>query len=348
MNHYKLGFYTLLLSIIFIACDKDEVAPTIELLTPQESEMYITGDMLTVMANIEDNIELDLATIQIEGPENQVESRQLNLSGTLDAISEVFELTFTNSGSLTVSIIATDKAGNSFQRSTNVEYTYVETGSIDINIKLQFDGAPLVLFEPYTYPDGKTINFTRCSFYTSDIKIDEVLIDDVQFHNLNVTHSTLDLAMNGYTYTLPNVPTGNYSNLRFNIGVPPELNKMDPGDFPSGHPLAKPAENWFSWMSYIFLKVEGNIDLDGDGNTETGIALHTGSDVALRTIELPVNLIIENDKKIKIELVFDLHQFFDGPERIYPIEENPQIHSLSQIDAVIELSNNLLTSIHKN
>ena len=100
-------------------------------------------------------------------------------------------------------------------------------------------------------------------------------------------------------------------------------------------------------MSYIFLKIEGNIDLDSDGAAETGIALHTGSNEALRRIVLEYPIEVKENENTSVNLVFDIYQLFDGPNRLFPIEEYPQIHSLTQLDGVLELSDNLINSIHK-
>jgi len=49
-----------------------------------------------------------------------------------------------------------------------------------------------------------------------------------------------------------------------------------------------------------------------------------------------------------VDLIIDLYYLFDGEDRIYPIDENPQIHSLNQMEAVDELSNNIENVFYLN
>jgi hypothetical protein len=61
-------------------------------------------------------------------------------------------------------------------------------------------------------------------------------------------------------------------------------------------------------------------------------------------LDMPIE--IKANETANINLVFDLYDLFNGPTRIYPIEENPQLHSLTQVDAVMEISDNLSNAIH--
>lgn len=87
----------------------------------------------------------------------------------------------------------------------------------------------------------------------------------------------------------------------------------------------------------------GLIDLDGDGTLESGYALHTGANEALRTIELPVNLNIEEGKESTLNIIIDLKKEF-GSNPVYDIVTNPQIHSISQAPQVKQLIDNLATA----
>lgn len=347
MKLYKLTFYILFISIIWISCESDNISPEIQINLPVENTTFNASNILTLEALITDNKELDFVAILFTGPDDETVVRKIDLSGVSQVVTSAFELDYDISGIIKIDINAVDVSGNNKRIVLSYDFESFVSGYIDFNVKLKYAGEPLIMFQPYNYPDGKKIEFTRCSFYTSELILDETEINEVEFHNLTNAHSDSQLAINGYTWMINNVPIGNYNNLSFNIGVPPELNAKDPAEFPSGHPLAKPAENWFSWQSYIFLKLEGNIDLDNDGITETGVALHLGSDEALRKFDFEYPIAVSENQSSNIRLEFDLYDFFDGPTRLYPIEEVPQIHSLSQLDAVIELADNLTTSIHK-
>ena len=346
MKPYRIAFYVLALSIIWLSCGKDDIKPNVSIVTPTANTAFVVNDVLELEFIVSDNEALDRAIITLDYFEGNTSSVDMKLEGTSQNVTETFTLNGMQSGPLTITIEVLDEAGNTNSISIQYDYTFFETGSLDINMRLEYNGEPMVIFTDYEYPDGKKIDFTRVSFYTSEMNLDDTQINEVEFHNLTNSHSSEALAIEGYDWQLNNVPVGTYNELSFNIGVQPELNSKDPGEFASGHPLAKPAENWFSWMSYIFLKIEGNIDLDGDGMNETGIALHTGADEALRRINMDHPIEVIDGQSTDVTIIFDVYRLLEGKDRIFPIEEYPQIHSLTQLDGVIELSDNLEIAIH--
>ncbi len=220
-----------------------------------------------------------------------------------------------------------------------------EIGSLNITMNLEYQDEPLVMFQDYLYPDNRTINFSRFSFYVSDVMLDDQLISDVGFHNLTDSHVDQASAEAGYSWQVDDIAVGEYSKLNFGVGVNESNNSMDPGTFESGHPLAKPAEHWFSWNSYIFLKLEANLDSNNDGVKDLPIALHLGSDDAYRLLSLTKPVQITSENIANLELNIDIYDLLGGEFNTYDIDANSQIHSLGQKDAVIELSDNIINSI---
>lgn len=218
-------------------------------------------------------------------------------------------------------------------------------GDLSLKMNLIYNGDPLVMFQDYEYPDGRTINFSRFSLYISDLKLDETLISDVEFHNLTESHVDLSGANEGYEWMLRDLPTKEYSQMSLGVGVNEIENAKDPGTFESGHPLAKPGEHWFSWNSFIFLKLEANMDTNGDGIKDLPISLHLGDDDAYRVLTFDENIIITENNITSSKINIDIYELLGGANETYDIETNPQIHSLGQKDAVIELANNISNSI---
>ncbi len=216
--------------------------------------------------------------------------------------------------------------------------------NVSLIFKLEYGGEPLVMFQDYAYPDGKTIQFTRFSFYLSDLTYrsseDVQEIEPVDFVNLTSSHTDLSSSMEGFQYRTDKVDVSKIEEISFNMGLTESQNQSVPADYASGHPLARPGEYWVAWDSYIFAKIEGWIDLDNDGEAETGIALHLGSNEVMQEINLPVSTTGGT-----IDIIFDLKSAFEG-DQIYDIEANPQLHSLSQLPAATELARNLSNSIY--
>ena len=87
------------------------------------------------------------------------------------------------------------------------------------------------------------------------------------------------------------------------------------------------------------------MDSNNDGNNDFPIALHLGSDDAFRIINLNKVIKINADETSETNIIFDLYEFLGGIDNTYDVDSNPQIHSLEQQDAVVELANNIPNSI---
>lgn len=213
-----------------------------------------------------------------------------------------------------------------------------DTRDLDLNFKLTYEGEPLVMLDEYTFPSGELIKFTRFSFYISNLSSSlgsmSTEIKDVDLINLTASHSNLASALEGLTYQIKDIKEESGQSIDLLLGVDAELNKSIPSNFTGNHPLANSGEYWIAWDSYIFFKIEGIVDLDGDGITETNVALHIGSDQASREVSVPLT---SNDN---IDLIIDVNEIFQNETSIFNIVDNPQIHSLSQIDQANFLMDN--------
>lgn len=221
-----------------------------------------------------------------------------------------------------------------------------KVSDVKLNFKLNYDGAPLVMLQDYDYPDGRTIKFSRISFYMSDIEAIEgntsTLLKDAVMINLGASHSSPELSQQGYTYNIENIPVEKLESLRFNIGLSPSLNAKTPADYEPGHPLAASGEYWIGWKSYIFAKIEGFIDLDNDGTAETTFALHLGSDPIKRTVSFS-NPTVENGTA-SFDFDLDMKRVFSNGST-YDIVTTTNIHSLAQINQATFLIDNLVAAL---
>ncbi|MCB0687074.1 MAG: hypothetical protein KDC53_11125 [Saprospiraceae bacterium] len=213
---------------------------------------------------------------------------------------------------------------------------------VDVSIRMQllYHGEPMLSQQAYSYPDGKAFILTKFSTYMSDLVIyngnTSQELKDVQMLNMTETLRSQEGTADGLLVYAGKTKLSSINQLDFNLGLTPEQNSTIPADYDSGTPLSLASEYWLAWESYIFTKIEGWIDLNGDGVAEEGVALHLGSDEVMKSFSfaLPTGM-------TDIVIQIDLGKIFEQNGKIYDIEANPQIHSLSQIDALRELSNNL-------
>lgn len=230
----------------------------------------------------------------------------------------------------------------------NDDETSTSKGSVNIHFKLLYDGVPLEMFKNYKYPDSNEDFFmTRLSFYIDSLRLssasENVLLKDIDYLNLTAAH-TGSTASNGMEYKITDIKTGTYANLKFNIGIPAELNAMQPKDFPASHILSSAAEYWTSWKSYIFFRPEGKIALDGSTMPDTDFGLHLGSNSAFLTFNLSKDVVIKDGQTTEVDVFIDMYKFFNG-STLHNMDATPQIHSLSQLAIMNKLVANLQSAI---
>ena len=225
-----------------------------------------------------------------------------------------------------------------------------DDGEIQIKLKLEYQGTPVVMLDRFQYPDnGPEFFFLKFSMFMSNLELigdNTIELMDIDLLNFSDSHSTLTGAEEGFVLSIKDVAPGSYTGLRFDIGVPDTLNAQSPADFSNDHPLASTAEYWEGWNSYIFMKTEGRIDLEGDDDFETGMALHIGSDAVYRSKTMSESIQINAEETTVTTITIDLYKLFVNGNDTYDIYTTPQIHTLEEIDFAIELADNLVQAIN--
>lgn len=230
----------------------------------------------------------------------------------------------------------------------------IKKGDVDLVFKVTYGGQPLEMFKNYKYPvTGELLNFTRFAFYVADInvkkqsnssgQVTEIKTTEIDFLDVTEAH-TGNLGVNGFVYTLKGVEEGEYSGLRFGLGVPPALNAKEPKDYPASNVLSSTSNYWSVWKSYIFFRPEGKIDLKNDGTPGEGFALHLGGDSAYVPFDFMKTFIVQEGVNARIEIEIDLEKYFNA-KALYPIRSNPSIHSLEQKPQMDILAENLKQSV---
>ena len=221
---------------------------------------------------------------------------------------------------------------------------------LTINIKLVNKGNPVVGFESFAYPGGYDMFLTKFSLFVSNLQLIREdnsslsLGTDVFFLDLLDGVETLDRAEQGISLLVTNVPTeDSFNRIRFSVGVPSDLNATEPSDYDVGNALSNSGEYWVGWSSYIFHKTEGKIDADNDGEFETNIALHIGSDEAFRSAEFDIDLNIEN--KQELQILVDIDDIFNIGGEYYDFVETPQIHHLGLLPKALPIMDALSSEI---
>lgn len=198
-----------------------------------------------------------------------------------------------------------------------------------------------------TSAEGQVHRFAELKYVISNIRL--VKADGTEFpYNINdldkgatVVNQAKSQTLN---YVLSNIPTGEYQQIKFGLGVKPELNTLDQVRFPNFYAEAGANDTEMHWQwatGYRFTKIEGFYGVDNDG-----MSIHTGSTVNGEkddpstytqgvdayhdiTLALPNNVVVgSNAPKIFIKADFD--KLLSGNTKITLASGNattPSFHS---------------------
>ncbi len=214
------------------------------------------------------------------------------------------------------------------------EPTPPSPSSVDasVNFSANYDGTPFVIGDTYEYEDGTPIFFTRFNFFVSDVALiaadgSEVEISNIELVDFTNQNLDIDSANEGYNIEFSDVATGEYTGMRFGIGVSDELNATSPSDYSGTHPLGGSGDYWAAWDSYIFAKLEGKVDVDLDGTFTSGIVYHTGGNEYYNEIEFDMPITIDEDNTSLPTIDIDVRKLLVRSENDYlDIINNSAVH----------------------
>ncbi|WP_066225206.1 MbnP family protein [Formosa haliotis] len=175
-----------------------------------------------------------------------------------------------------------------------------------------------------TSVEGQTHHFSELKYVISNIRLIKADGTEIPYHvnNLDNGATMVDQAKSEtLQYVLNDIPTAEYSQIKFGLGVKSDLNTLDQVSFPEFYAAAGANDTQMHWewgTGYRFTKIEGFYN---EENNE--LSFHSGSTVegevddessyvpgfdAYRdiTLNLPTNAVVgEHAPTIHIEADFD-------------------------------------------
>ncbi len=206
---------------------------------------------------------------------------------------------------------------------------------ISLQVIPDYNGFALVMYKTYTF-NGKPIQFTRFSFILSklcDEPTGDCLYNHSQFDFSNLTDSIS--ALQGHTNSV-SINSISSQIFRIGFGVDSLSNRILPAQQNQSSPLANGLNYWDAWNSFIFLKIEGMYDKDGDSIFETPFALHTGGSpiYSEKTYNLSNNLI--NQTSLRLLFSVNVAKVMNGVD----LNTTTQTHKTGDLPVMTLMMNN--------
>ena len=183
----------------------------------------------------------------------------------------------------------------------------VHATDVQGRVRVEFDREPVVFdASRYVTASAQTVSVTRLDFLLSGIALRG---EDGEWTGPDAWSAYLSPREGRDVFLLPGVPPGRYTAMRFDVGVPPGVNRADPAAHAPGHAL-NPGVNGLHWGwmgGYVFLALEGLWSEGGRG--QDGYSLHVATDPLRMSVEMPVELTVSN-RNLRVELSLDLRGVF--------------------------------------
>jgi len=232
------------------------------------------------------------------------------------------------------------KEGCTDVEAVNFDADADESADVCVYPNLAFHFHPTVGDETLVYGNTHTINgldvqFDEIRFYMTEL---ELTIND----KAQAVDEAFIITETSGEQEAGKVIAGQLTKFAFNVGVPVDMNAADPALLPADNPLSadSPFVQHWNWTSgYIFLKLEGAVDVNGDGvfdaDTES-LSVHCGFDDNLQRIELATDQTIDKEN-FEMHLEFDVARFFAN----YDLSNNLFSRPMNNPEAATAVMNNV-------
>ena len=245
----------------------------------------------------------------------------------------------------------------------------MEAGDADVtlNVNAHVNGKAFSTNAGTSYDiNGATVSFASARMYISEITLINSDGEQVTLENeplsvpakndadKTVTHAVKDRVLlvkhdaNTTAYDIGTWPAGDYTGIRFKVGVAGMTNRIDPSQVPARHALAKQTDvnNHWNWKAgYLFLRMDGTLDTDnladtnGDDIPDNQWAVHLGTAKFLREVALAHSFTLKNETPATLDISVDYAEFFKNVDL-----ENPDqrvYHTMNNIPVATAVANQI-------
>ena len=215
------------------------------------------------------------------------------------------------------------------------------TASLDISTQISVNGEAFTPGSQYTI-NGDLVQFENVKFYMGGL-------------TANTTTETVDRGDDLYILVEENNATttnaielsdvSTLNTFSFFVGVSPEINTQDEAAFlarPEEDPLSiKDVSMHWNWNTgYKFVRIDGQVDADGDGTVETPIVYHLGTEAMRIGITYsPERDLVEGSNTLLFDL--DLGLLFTGID----ISENTTTHTGNNLPLAQQVRDNIPSAL---
>ncbi len=222
-------------------------------------------------------------------------------------------------------------------------------GIIELNFKGNFDNDLLLMFaQDYNYEGDTKVRFQLFRFYVSSIALQSAaapgmaaVLQDVALIDFKNVQSEIQ-ANEGITLRYE-VEPGDYTGVQFGLGISDFLNKTNPGDYDPAHPLSD--NYWSAATGYVFTKIEGNADVNGNGELTEKITFHIGGDQFYRNKSYEQAFTVRPGQTTRLNFDVDLRRVLAADSENFVDFRKVTIDHTKDLELANFISDNLANAV---
>ncbi len=188
---------------------------------------------------------------------------------------------------------------------------YAATGTLSFKVNPLFGSSPFEFGRTFYHNSATPLKLNFTAFYFSGF----VLLSDTGEVVLKNQYVYYRGDSSGFELT--DVPEGQYTGLRFLIGLDSTVNYSNlPAQYEPGHALGPktPLMHW-SWNTgYIFLRFDGEVDTSivPDEIMDDALSFHIGTEKYLSSVLFNKSFSVDENTRQVLNLSIDYARFFEG------------------------------------
>ncbi len=216
---------------------------------------------------------------------------------------------------------------------------------LNLNVQAVVNGTPFISGQTYDI-NGTTTTFTGARMYISEITLlhedgttysfegDAITVPAKDADDNDITHTVTDKVVlfkhdaDMDTHTIGMAPEGRYTGMVFKVGIGGTNNRVDASQVPATHPMAKQTDlnNHWNWSAgYIYLRMDGQVDTDADGNTDESWEVHLGRENFLTEVQLDREFELVADEHKELHVMVNYATFLADVDLTNPLERNTHV-----------------------
>ncbi|MBL7897177.1 MAG: hypothetical protein JNJ99_01495, partial [Crocinitomicaceae bacterium] len=183
-----------------------------------------------------------------------------------------------------------------------------QKAQVNFNFQTTFNNYDYAFSDYFTNGDGIKLRIELLQFYIADVRFIDKKGKEIQAEDI----ALVKIDQSGSGVLCVKVPAGDYTSVKFGIGVPKEMNEADPSEYnETDHPLSTTQNTYWGMNAmYRFVMIDGKYDLTGDGTDDGSFSYHTGYNECYRENEFVMDFEFQRKKDYSYNVMIDLSKLF--------------------------------------